>query len=381
MRFSIILALCLALPALSAEVSTSLPITGGANDFRVNTADYYTWNTRTEIFAFKHVKASEFSHVLKNCISAYGKIQINDKLNMIIITEEPNKLKDILALCEKLDTPEMDGFEKIQSEIVSVNYSKASAMLPFILDFLSVEGTAKSNDRLNFISITDHPDVIARVKSEIGKFDIPPKQIEFKFHIVEVYKYNDREIGTSWSELFNVVNVQGGYSMRTDNQSSNRPLEETYNSASSNSGYNASVQFNPRAFSDFLKIMVQKKAVNLVANNSLLCVNNTASTFSFQCYGRTMTVTMKPTAINDKTLMLCTKILANGETLLENSTLSDIGSSNLLLRLSVEDAQTINRKVPVLGTILPYLFSKDIKNNKVSSIDIICTPVMQLTKN
>jgi len=380
MRLSFILALCLALPVMSAEVSTSLPLADGANEFRVNTADYYTWNTRTEIFAFKYVKASEFSHVLKNCISAYGKIQINDKLNMIIITEEPNKLKDILSLCGKLDTPEMDGFEKIQSEVITVNYSKASVILPFILDFLSVEGSAKSNDRLNFISVTDHPDIIARIKSELGKFDIPPKQIEFKFHIVEVYKENIREVGTSWGELFNMVSGQLSYNLQTSNQTTNRSSGSESKDASSNSGSNASVQVNTRGFYEFLKMMVEKKAVNLVADNSLLCVNNAASTFSFQYYGKTMMVTMKPTAINDKTLMLCTKIISNGQTLLENSTLTEIGKSNLLLRLSVGDMQIINRQVPVLGTIVPYLFSKDIKNNRVASIDIICTPVMQLTK-
>jgi hypothetical protein len=37
---------------------------------------------------------------------------------MIVITDEPNKLKDIVSLCGKLDIPEMDGFEKIQSEVI-----------------------------------------------------------------------------------------------------------------------------------------------------------------------------------------------------------------------------------------------------------------------
>lgn len=125
-------------------------------------------------------------------------------------------------------------------------------------------------------------------------------------------------------------------------------------------------------------VMVEKKAVNLVADNSLLCVNNSPSTFSFQYDYKTITVTMTPNAINDKTLRLCTKIVSNNTILLENSTITQIGTNNLLLRLSTEDSQKINKKVPVLGTILPYLFSKDMKNDKVSSIDIVCTPILQI---
>jgi type II secretory pathway component GspD/PulD (secretin) len=384
----IVLAIFVALPVL-AEVSTSIPVSEGKNEFRVNTADYYTWNTRTEIYAFKHVKASEFSHVLKNCVSAYGKIQINDKLNMIIITEEPNKLKDILALCVKLDTPEMDGFEKIQSEAIPVNYSKASNILPFIRDYLSIEGDAKANDALNFISVTDHPDVITRIKSEIGKFDIPPREIEFKFHIVEVYKNTDREIGTSWGDLFNIVNGSASYTYGENSQNGTTNQTGTGNysstsdanqSTSKSTGISGSISFNPHAITDFIKLMVEKKAIKLVADNSLLCVNNASSTFTFHYNGKRIQVTMKPTAINDKTLMLRTQIISNGETLLENSTLTEIGSSNLLLRLAIDESQTINRSVPVLGTVLPFLFSKDVRNKNVSSIDIVCTPVLQLTK-
>lgn len=322
---------CMAIPALSAEVSTTIPLPEEKNEYRVNTADYYSWNTRTEIYSFKHVKASEFSHLLKNCISAYGKIQINDKLNMIVITDEPNKLKDILSLCEKLDIPEMDGFEKIQSEVIPVNFSKASKILPFIQNFLSIEGDAKANDAVNFISITDHPDIINRIKSEIVKFDVLPKQIQFKFHIVEVYKNNSKEIGTSWDELFNIVNASGSFSYNEGRQGTTQEPQGQYSTNSSNTSYNASVMVNPRAIADFIKLMVEKKAVNLVADNSLLCVNNSPSTFSFQYNDKTITVTMTPNAINDKTLRLCTKILSNGTILLENSTITQIGNSNLLL--------------------------------------------------
>lgn len=78
MKFYLIL-LSMVLPVLSASVTTNIPLPDEKNEYRVNTADYYSWNTRTEIYSFKHVKVSEISHLLKNCISVYGKIQINEK--------------------------------------------------------------------------------------------------------------------------------------------------------------------------------------------------------------------------------------------------------------------------------------------------------------
>jgi type II secretory pathway component GspD/PulD (secretin) len=380
MKYFMLCVLLSASASVTAEIAPVVPISEGKNEFRVNTADYYTWNTRTEIYSFKHVKASEFSHLLKNCISAYGKIQINDKLNMIIITEEPNKLKDILSLCGKLDIAEMDGFEKIQSVAIPIQFSKASNILPFLRDFLSIEGDAKANDALNYISITDHPDVIARIKSVVAQFDIPPKQIQFQFHIVEVYKQNDKETGSDWGQLFNFVNGQVGYNFRSDKQTSTPQSGQEYGSQNKESGMSGSLSINPSSLAGFIKLMIEKKAIKLVADNSLLCVNNEPSAFTFHYNNKIIVVSMTPVAINDKTLLLRTKILSNGETLLENATLTDIGNSNLLLRMTLDDSQTTERKVPVLGTVFPFLFSKDVKSNNVSSIDIICTPIMQLTK-
>jgi hypothetical protein len=373
--------LCLlaaAVPVLSADVTASVPVSGGnGTDIRVNTADYYSWNTRTEIYTFKFVKASEFAHVLKTCISAYGRIQINDKLNMIIITDETDKLKDILALCAKLDVAEMDGFSKIQSEVIPVSYSRASEILPFVRDFLSIEGTVKSNDALNYLSVSDHPDVIERIRKEIGRFDVPPRQIEFGFHIVEVYKQNTRDIGTSWDKLFDVVRANANYDYQFVNQHELPRSGGEYENSNRSSRVTGNVTLDPSALKEFIKIMVQKKAVNLIADNKILCVNNTLACYTFHYYDKTMMVTLTPSAINDNTLLLHARVTSNGETLLENSTLAQIGKSGLLLRLNIDDSQIINKQVPFLGTVLPYLFSKDVRNKNISSIDILCTPVLR----
>lgn len=378
MNIKIISLLLLAQTGVFAEVATSIPVADGKNEFRVNTADYYSWNTRTEIYAFKYVKATEFSHVIKNCVSAYGKIQINDKLNMVIITDEPNKLKDILVLCDKLDKSEMNGFEKIQSETIPILYSKASNILPFVMNFLSIEGSVKANDVLNFIAITDHPDVISRVREEVKKFDLKPKQIEFKFHVVEVKKINDSQTGTNWDQLFNIVDGQANYAYAKSEQNSKRENGYEDENTQTNRTFNGILQINPRAITNFIKLMVENKTINLVADNTLLCVNNNGSTFSFRYQEKTIFVSMKPTAINEKTLLLRTKIVSNGDILLENSTISEIGKSNLLLRMSLNDSELVKRKVPILGNVLPFVFSMTSKGSNILSLDIVCTPTLVL---
>jgi type II secretory pathway component GspD/PulD (secretin) len=375
-----IMALLLAGVSLSAQVSPTIPVGDDKKEYRINTADYYSWNTRTETYSFKNVKASEFSHVLKGCISSYGKIQINDKLNMIIITDEKEKLKDVLALCAKLDTPDMSGFVKITSETVPVRYSRASAIVPVISNYLSVEGRIQSNDLLNFLVITDQPDVISRVKTEITKFDLPPKQVEFKVHIVEVYNNNQSDNGIDWGNLFSSFNANVSVSLSNDRQkqTSTNSLYDDVTSRSTRSSVQGSLVFGN--FSNFLKFMVEKGAVKVVSDNSILALNNAHAAFNFQYRGKSFSVSIHPTALNDSSLILKTKITSNGTILLETSILSDIGNTNLLLRLESNESGTNVREVPLIGSALPFLFSRHSKTKNIKSVDIICTPVLMIHK-
>lgn len=363
--------------AVFSEVNTTIQVAENKGELRINTADYYSWNTRTDVFTFTHAKAAEFSHLLRSCISAYGRIQINDQLNMIVVTDEPNKLKDILELCRKLDVPEMKSFVKITSEVLPVSYSQPSTLLPYLQRYLSVEGSLLPNDMLNYIAITDHPEVIARVKSELSRFDLPPRQVEFKVHVAEVYKDDGLNAGTDWNQLFNIVEGQVQYSKRYDSQKSEYDGIEGKVSRMKNTNLNANVILNPDALGRFIQLMIEKKQISLVAENTLICVNNSEARFSCAYGGKTLDITLKPSSVNDETLKLWTQIMVDGRVLLENSTFTNVGKSTLLLRFAGNNAESVKKTVPLLGNVLPFIFSKDSKNKSVQSVDIVCTPVLQ----
>ncbi len=83
---------------MGQNVQTGFNITGAPGVYSINTADNYSWQTRTQVFKFQFTKVEEITHILKECLSKYGKIQINDQMNMVVITDEANKLQNILYL-------------------------------------------------------------------------------------------------------------------------------------------------------------------------------------------------------------------------------------------------------------------------------------------
>jgi hypothetical protein len=219
---------------------------------------------------------------------------------------------------------------------------------------------------------------VTDAETEISKFDIPPKQILLKFNIVEVYKNDGKEIGTDWGSLFRVVDVSAGYNYNSNTQQSFQQNIEIDNRSAKSTGLNGGVRLNFYALADFIKILSEKRMIKLVADNSLLCMNNLPSTFSFDCSGKSITVTMTPSAIGDKTLLLKSRVVSDNKVLLENSIISEIGASNLLLRFDSENSQSADKSVPVLGTALPFIFSRNNRSKDIASIDILCTPVVQI---
>ncbi len=60
----------------------------------------------------KNVNVSEIAPLIYKTLSEYGSISINETLNMIVINEQENKLKNVMYLCKKLDIDKMDQFKK-----------------------------------------------------------------------------------------------------------------------------------------------------------------------------------------------------------------------------------------------------------------------------
>ncbi len=371
------------------NVQTGFNITGAPGVYSINTADNYSWQTRTEVFTFQHTNVEEITHILKECLSKYGKIQINDQMNMVVITDEAHKLQNILTLCKNLDVEDMKEFVKLKTETVNLNYTVPSKIKGYLESYLSIDGELQAYDDLNILIIHDHDDVIERISKEITKFDISPQEIRINFDIVEVINSDFKDNGVNWDELFSVVNANAGWTFRRGNSeddqsqtSSTSPdfIPNTGKSKSErNSGnfdFNGGATISTHNFKNFLRFMVEDGSANYVSNNSLSVLNNHSSVFYYNYQGSSVRVDIRPNLLNEETVKMKILLSIDSNVIYETTIHSKLGAVKKLVSFQNVRSTTNNKTVPGLGTILPYLFSRKERGKNEVQLDLVVTATL-----
>ncbi len=92
---------------------------------------------------------------------------------------------------------------KLESEIIKINYAKASEMAAMIggnetLSMLSERGSVTVDERTNSLLLRDLPDNIGVIKSIIAELDIPVKQVQIEARVVTIREGNIEELGIRW---------------------------------------------------------------------------------------------------------------------------------------------------------------------------------------
>lgn len=92
---------------------------------------------------------------------------------------------------------------KLASEIIKINYAKASEMAVMIggkeaVSMLSERGSVTVDERTNSLLLRDLPDNIEVIKSIIAELDIPVKQVQIEARVVTIKEGNVEELGIRW---------------------------------------------------------------------------------------------------------------------------------------------------------------------------------------
>ncbi|MGD9162074.1 MAG: secretin N-terminal domain-containing protein [Desulfobacteraceae bacterium] len=88
-------------------------------------------------------------------------------------------LLSLLIFCMFILHP-MAGLCKKSTEIIQVEFRKASELLPLFQGMLSDDGKASVDARTNSIVVTDEQERIDRIKSLIKRFDVAPQQARIR---------------------------------------------------------------------------------------------------------------------------------------------------------------------------------------------------------
>ena len=156
-------------------------------------------DTVSRLVTLKNIKASEIEPFIKSRLSRYGIVQVNDNLNMIIITDKKPKVDDLVNLVKKLDVRGVQGFLRLETELIPLKFILASKIKPLVEVRLSSEGEILVDSDHNALLVKDVRSKINIIKDLIDELDSPVPQVHLESKIVEVKGDYLRKAGIDWA--------------------------------------------------------------------------------------------------------------------------------------------------------------------------------------
>jgi len=222
-------------------------------------------------------------------LSRYGAVQVNDALNMIIVTDKEPKVNDLSELVRKLDVSGLKEFLRLETETIPLKHTDPTDVIPLVQSQLSTEGKISADVLHNAIIITDVKSKIDFAKSIIARLDtkIPQALIEAK--IIEVSGDYISKLGLDWDAVLSAVGGYGyiggdlyfGKEVReqlTQDQSGSSGYENRYKYTTEypqtfvRAYYNVGVNF--RTFFEFVNFLVNENHAKIISSPRIVVKNS-----------------------------------------------------------------------------------------------------------
>ncbi|NQT26272.1 hypothetical protein HQ585_13020 [candidate division KSB1 bacterium] len=268
---------------------------------------------------------------------------------------------------------------------------------------------------------------ITELSNTISAIDVPPRQIVIEVKIVEVDVEKMNETGLDWQNLLDNTDVnmsfissksiyddadeisqeysedqfRNGFSQYRENET----LDRTTNADHRRNGFTLDSRLSRMSVGDLIKIVHESGSGNVVNIPKIVTINNKTgkildghrityvskySSYSnlFESEEMTAGISLAVTPSLGKSgylrMDVVAKITSLGEIIsgspsesgqiLENTVIVKDCEPFLLGGFKQVQTQKIKRKVPLLGVILPFLFSRDVNIEVTKDILLVLTP-------
>jgi len=275
----------------------------------------------------------------------------------------------------------------------------------------------RHNDAANMLIISGNSADVALLVELIRQADVPPRQIEIEVHIVEIDHSKARDVGLDWDRMIQNsgtrLNWRYGTDDYEDRQSTHSFPGDQHSSRDTyrnNETENLDLTASPR-LSDFLHTLDETGSGEVRSAPRILTLNNRPASildgqrvtyvtryssytnlFETDSLDAGLTLSVLPSLgesgyitmrINAELTTLSSSVsgspVKDGQ-MLENTVIVRDGESVLLggLRRSIESR--VVKRFPILGHVLPFLFSRETTSYREVESYIILTPrVVDLT--
>jgi len=276
------------------------------------------------------------------------------------------------------------------------------------------------NSSTNEILLFGNESAIQSASTMVEFMDVPPKQIIVEVKIIEVDNQKMKHTGIDWQQILASTSIPFQYNYnktKSDNSQTTTDPSSTPSSFSSNVlNHASSAAFsvgNNMRIGDFLNILETSDAAKVLNIPKIVTINNKRGTildgsrilyvdkyasysnlFQTQELKTGLFLSVTPTLGSSGYVKMNVEAkltnLANGGNdlrpievgqMLENIVVVKEGESIMLGGLKKTTTQKVDNSVPILGSILPFLFSTEKNVEVTNDVLLILTPtVVDLTK-
>ena len=360
-------------------------------------------DTVSQVVELKYIKASEIQAFVQARLSRWGAVQVNDALNMVIITDKKPKIFDLVALVQKMDSPKLKDFLRLETVSIPLNYSNPISIESLVSAQLSTEGRLVVDSAHNALVITDLRSKIDSIQRIIEKIDVFVPQVVIEAAVVEISSEYMRKVGIDWNALRN-TGLSG-----TENIYGNGTNDLFGKSAYSNWSINANLDIN--RFFDIVNILSTQSKAKILTTTRIVTANNETGTItagekvvyrqvgfpagseSTQAGG--LSVQVVPRIGTEDVVTLDVNASLDdltgwsqvGTPIFENRsakskvTLKE-GETFVLGGLETNTMVETDNGIPILKDILPFIFSNRGKTSIKSQVLVLLTPhILRSTGN
>lgn len=152
---------------------------------------------QTKVFTLAYADVIDLKRVLVSMKTSRGKIEINAKNNQVIVTDTPEKVKEVEEALKELD-------QKTEIRKYKLLYSKANDVETKLLQVIPKEkGDIYVDERTNTIIVRATPVILDNVSDLIAGWDVQHKQVFIEAKILEITLDETTKLGVEW-QLQNV---------------------------------------------------------------------------------------------------------------------------------------------------------------------------------
>ncbi len=263
------------------------------------------------------------------------------------------------------------------------------------------------NEATNKLMIMGAEDVVANVAELISFLDVPARQVSIEVQIIDVNKQKVSDLGIDWQQFLSSLN----FGVRMDFRASGSTVEYTdpdrYDQTNSNGTLSANFDALSFPLGEMINILVNSGAATISSSPRIVTINNregsivdgSHSTFvsKYSSYGDVyetqelytgLSLVVTPSIGDDTYLSLdieakYTEIagtisgnpVEKGQ-ILNNHVIVKDKESFLLGAFKRKASQERKSKIPLIGTILPFLFSNKVDAENEQDFLIVVTPTI-----